>query len=83
MLNAPPRALLFGYPPIAARGPEIQVGVGYSYFSLDVPSSNRANLSGATLAISTEFRPRFGIAADIGYVKLYCEFLPARAPDNL
>jgi opacity protein-like surface antigen len=78
----PPSALA-QYPPIAARGPDIQVGVGYSYFNLDVPSSNRVNLSGPTLSISADFRPRFGVTADLGYARATNVFGSGRHSDVL
>jgi hypothetical protein len=81
LLFAPPS--LAQYPAVAARAPEIQVGVGYSYFSLAVPSSNRANLSGPTLTFCSDFRPRFGIVADIGYARAANVFGTGRNSDLL
>jgi hypothetical protein len=56
-------------PPVAARGPDIRIGVGYSYFSLDVPSSDRVQMSGPNLTVISEFHPRFGMTAELGYAR--------------
>jgi len=56
-------------PKVAAVGPLLNLSLGYSYFNLGLPSSERVSLNGADASFTADFRPRFGVSADLGYVR--------------
>jgi opacity protein-like surface antigen len=56
-------------PKVAGVGPLFNLSLGYSYFNLGLPSSERVSLNGADASYTVDFRPRFGLSADVGYVR--------------
>jgi opacity protein-like surface antigen len=56
-------------PKVAGIGPLFDLSLGYSYFNLGLPSSARVSLNGADASYTVDFRSRFGLAADVGYVR--------------
>jgi opacity protein-like surface antigen len=56
-------------PKAAGVGPLFDLSLGYSYFNLGLPSSERVNLNGADATYTADIHPRFGVAADVGYVR--------------
>ena len=55
-------------PKVTATGPSMNVSLGYEYFNLAL-EPQRANLNGADAAFTIDFRPRWGIQADVGYAR--------------
>jgi opacity protein-like surface antigen len=55
-------------PKIAATGPVFSASVGYSYFNLGL-QPDRAGLNGLDTTFTADFRPRFGVTLDLGYVR--------------
>ena len=55
-------------PKVTATGPSMNVSLGYEYFNLAL-EPQRANLNGADVAFTIDFRPRWGIQADVGYAR--------------
>jgi opacity protein-like surface antigen len=66
LLASPTKAQL---PRVAGTGPLVEAGIGYSYVNLAIPQSSRINLSGLDATMSVDFFPRFGVTADLGYVR--------------
>jgi len=52
----------------AAKGPEFDVGVGYSHMMLNVSKEPTVNLNGADASATINFNPRWGATLDSSYV---------------
>ncbi len=55
-------------PKIAGSGPAFSASLGYSYFNLGLQPT-RASLNGLDSTFTVDFRPRFGVTLDLGYVR--------------
>jgi len=55
--------------PVAAYGPSYDVSAGYSYLLSQIPSAGLATLNGLDAGARVGFSPRWGVAADAGYVR--------------
>jgi opacity protein-like surface antigen len=53
----------------AGYKPVVDASIGYSYVSFPIPSSTRINMNGLDASFIAEFRSRFGIKADLDYVR--------------
>jgi len=53
-------------PKVSATGPSMDLSLGYQYFNLAL-EPQRANLNGLDTTFTANFRPRWGIQADIAY----------------
>jgi len=70
VLVAPALAQNYGQaPPAAAYGPSYDINVGYSYLSTQIPGAGRVNLYGLDVGGRIGILPRWGVAADAGYVR--------------
>lgn len=57
-------------PLVAAQGPVLEAGAGYSYFQAGVPSqSNKLGMNGVDLLGTADFSRRFGVHVDLGYAR--------------
>ena len=56
-------------PIISGSGPTVKASVGYAYVSLNLPSSNRVNLSGADTTLTADFLHHLGVTADFTYAR--------------
>ncbi len=57
------------YPPVAGTGPLVEGGFGYSYVSMDFPSTSRVGMNGLDANITADFRKILGVRADLGYAR--------------
>jgi opacity protein-like surface antigen len=55
-------------PKVTATGPSMNLSVGYEYFNLAL-QPQRANLNGLDTAFTIDFRPRWGVQADLAYAR--------------
>jgi len=53
----------------AGAGPVLTASFGYSYMSVPIPSSTRIDMNGLGAGITANFRSRFGIKADLNFVR--------------
>jgi opacity protein-like surface antigen len=57
-------------PLVAAQGPVLEAGAGYSYIQAGVPSqTNKLAMNGVDLLGTADFSRRFGIHVDLGYAR--------------
>jgi opacity protein-like surface antigen len=57
-------------PLVAAQGPVLEAGFGYSYVQAGVPSqTNKLGMNGVDLLGTADFSRRFGIHVDLGYAR--------------
>lgn len=56
-------------PSPAAKGPECDVSLGYSYEGLNFSGKPMVNMQGVDLGVATDFTPRWGAAFDSSYVR--------------
>ena len=54
-------------PKPTAWAPIVEAGLGYSYLSLEVPSSSRLNLNGVDANLTVDFSSHLGARADFAY----------------
>jgi len=52
----------------AAKGPDLDVGVGYSHVMLNLSGEPTVNLNGADASATIDFTPRWGATVDSSYV---------------
>ena len=57
------------YPPVAGIGPLVESGLGYSYVSMDFPSTSRVGMNGLDANVTADFLRTFGVRADLGYAR--------------
>lgn len=57
------------FPFSAGYKPVVDASIGYSYVSFPIPSSTRINMNGLDASFGAEFRSRFGVKADLDYVR--------------
>jgi len=60
---------VFNSPAPAAKGPECDVAVGYSYAALNFSGKPRVNMNGIDLGASIDFTPRWGATLDSSYLR--------------
>ena len=53
----------------AGRAPSLDAYWGYSYVNQNGSSANQTSLNGVDSGMSAEFRPYFGLRADVGYAR--------------
>jgi hypothetical protein len=70
------------FPRVAARGPIFKVGAGYSLIRMDAAPGRRINLSGFELDVTTDFLPRVGIKAELGYSRASSPFARRQTTDT-
>lgn len=58
---------LVNEPAPAVSGPGYDLGIGYSYVSMAMPSAGRVNLNGVNASGSIALSPRWGATIDTGY----------------
>jgi opacity protein-like surface antigen len=56
-------------PNISGSGPTVEASVGYAYVSLNLPSTNRVNLSGVDTTLTADFVHHLGVTADFTYAR--------------
>jgi opacity protein-like surface antigen len=57
-------------PLVAAQGPVLEAGAGYSYIQAGVPSqTSKLGMNGVDLLGTADFSRRFGIHVDLGYAR--------------
>jgi opacity protein-like surface antigen len=57
------------YPPVAGIGPLVEGGLGYTYVSMDSPSTSRVGMNGLDANVTADFLKTFGVRADLGYAR--------------
>ena len=57
------------YPPVAGIGPLVEGGLGYTYVSMDFPSTSRVGMDGLDANVTADFLRTFGVRADLGYAR--------------
>jgi opacity protein-like surface antigen len=57
------------YPPVAGIGPLVEGGLGYTYVSMDFPSTSRIGMNALDANVTADFLRTFGVRADLGYAR--------------
>jgi len=57
------------YPPVTGIGPLVEGGLGYTYVSMDFPSTSRVGMNGLDANVTADFLRTFGVRADLGYAR--------------
>jgi hypothetical protein len=53
----------------AAKGPQCDIGVGYSHLTMNLPGKPTLDLSGADVSTTIDVSPRWGATVDSSYVR--------------
>ncbi len=57
------------YPPVAGIGPLVEGGLGYTYVSMDFPSTSRVGMNGLDANVTADFLGTLGVRTDLGYAR--------------
>lgn len=70
-------------PVVAAQGPVLEAGIGYSYTDASIPSQSTLGMNGVDLLGTADFTRRFGIHLDVGYARNFNAFSSGHTADLL